>query len=177
VELDGLKSLTIINIKNTILMAGILFTDRERVLVGFNEKKKFISGIGGKMLEDEPAWQCALREMVEELFEIKCSLILNETLLNVLKFDNVIGSKDYTLFIMSFQDLQKILDVVVFFKFESPVYKKLPENLGDLLLKRIHYSKAEISQLFLLPFQVNLRIDNNLELDIKRFKVFNLINE
>ena len=52
-------------------MAGIMFTDGKLVLAGYNSKHLFISGIGGKIKENETPILTAVRETVEELFELE----------------------------------------------------------------------------------------------------------
>ena len=52
-------------------MAGIMFTDKNSVLAGYSSHKLAITGIGGKKKGDETAIQTAIRETVEELFELE----------------------------------------------------------------------------------------------------------
>ena len=53
-------------------MSGVIFINElnTTVLCGYNIKINRISGIGGKALENEDLNKTAIREMLEELFEL-----------------------------------------------------------------------------------------------------------
>lgn len=152
-------------------MAGIFFSDGNLFLCGWSEHKKKITGIGGKKENNELPYETALRETLEELFEfhnIPFELI-NE--LNAsLRFDNVLSSKSYTNFIMSFHDLLLILNIINKYNLQSKVYKKLPRNLNELIHERqILNNNIEFSKLYFFPLKENPDFDFSLNLDISRY--------
>jgi hypothetical protein len=93
-------------------MAGILFTNKTLVLAGFSDKSRLVTGIGGKKKRGEFPCQTAVRETLEELFDIVVEQSLLDTLCGMLVFDECIGTPSYTTFVMTFRDLKLILDVV-----------------------------------------------------------------
>ena len=52
-------------------MAGIMFTNGSLVLSGYSQHKNKLTGIGGKKENNELPYETALRETMEELFELK----------------------------------------------------------------------------------------------------------
>ena len=54
--------------------SGVLFTNQTNVLAGYNIKINAISGIGGKPVDTEDPDVTAIREMLEELFELNSNL-------------------------------------------------------------------------------------------------------
>ena len=151
-------------------MAGIFFTDGKIFLCGFSQYKNKITGIGGKKQNNELPYETALRETLEEIFEFDNIPfeLLNE--LNAsLTFNNIIGSKKYTNFIMSLHDLELILNIVNKYHLKSRVYKTLPKNLGELIYQREYVNNIEISKLYFFPLKENPNFDFSLNLDISRY--------
>jgi len=152
-------------------MAGILFTDGKMVLGGYNNHSFYITGIGGKKKGNELPYQTAVREMVEELFEIE---EIPEDLLthleNILNFDTLIGSKYYDTFVMSFDVLKKITGVVNQFSVKSKVYDTIPESIMELIFMRKQVENAEFTHLVLVPCMYNVALDKNYMSDIYAFK-------
>jgi hypothetical protein len=152
-------------------MAGILFTDGKLVLAGFNHHRFCITGIGGKKKDNETPVQTAVREMLEELFELDgVPDSLKKTIMNVLTFDNVMSNQTYTVFIMNFNDLQRVCREVFATNCPSKVYDEIPLTISDLLLKRKILRDSEFSHLSLLPCVYNISLDQNLLSDIYFFK-------
>lgn len=153
-------------------MAGILFTNDKLVLAGYSQHKKQITGIGGKQKDNELPYQTAIRETLEELFEF---VEIPEDLINEISASivlvNIIGSKSYSVFILSFFDLQNIIDIVnKYSNLESNVYRKIPKNISDLLLNRQSYKDAELKHLVLIPVCEYIEIEKYFMNDIKVFK-------
>uniref|UniRef100_A0A6C0B2X9 Uncharacterized protein n=1 Tax=viral metagenome TaxID=1070528 RepID=A0A6C0B2X9_9ZZZZ len=153
-------------------MAGIMFTDGKFVLAGYNPMKFHISGIGGKIEEGETAIHTAIRETLEELFELETipedlTAILYETL----TFDTVFSSNGYTNFIMDFRyDLEVIFNAISKFDVRSRVYSTIPQTLEQLLMTRIVVPEAELSHLMLIPCIYNIGFDMSFINDIYTFK-------
>ena len=152
-------------------MAGIMFTDGKLVLCGYSQHKSQITGIGGKAHENEQLVETAIRETIEELFEFE---VIPEALLRYLKtclsFDHVIGIPAYTVFVMSFTDLQKILDILKMFVLKSDVYSEIPTNLSEMIFNRKVNFSSELSHLILLPCADKIKLESNLLNDIYVFK-------
>jgi len=133
-------------------MAGILFTDGKLVLAGYDLNKKSITGIGGKKQGLEFPFQTGLRETIEEIFELEhLSPNVLRYIEQELVFDRCICYKEYTTFIMSFHDLEKIMKQIVLYNLKSKVYPVLPETLSDLILKRKPHPNAELKWIILVP--------------------------
>ena len=152
-------------------MAGIFFTDGNLFLCGYSQHKNKITGIGGKKQNNELPYETALRETLEEMFEFHNIPfeLLNE--LNAsLRFDNILSSKKYTNFIMSFHDLQLILNIINKYNLKSRVYKTLPKNFNELIYQREFVNNnIEISKLYFFPLKENPDFDFSLNLDILRY--------
>jgi hypothetical protein len=134
--------------------AGILFTDKINVLAGFQPNKRIpkITGIGGTRNGSEPLLDCALRECIEELYDIN---VIPAKLF--LKLKELFHEKQFFItgwyinYVFSFEDLRLILKIVKRYKLLSPVYDILPTTIEELLLKRKHSSTAEIQSIVFLP--------------------------
>jgi hypothetical protein len=153
-------------------MAGIMFTDNNSVLGGYNSHTLAITGIGGKKKGDETSIQTAIRETVEELFEFEeIPNELLEFLFNNLTFNTVFSRGGYSTYVMDFQyDLEVMLDSIHRYSLKSRVYDPLPQTLADLLLKRKNDINAEFSHLVLLPFARTIDIAGCFINDIRHLK-------
>jgi hypothetical protein len=136
-------------------MAGILFTDDKFVLAGYNPHKRAITGIGGKAKHNETPTQTAMRETIEELFELEeIPETLTRLLNNAIVFDNMMTRGGYTVFIMSFGDLDIILRTLhMVTNLKSNVYDVLPNNLNELIMNRKVNPNAELSHILLMPYE------------------------
>jgi 8-oxo-dGTP pyrophosphatase MutT (NUDIX family) len=149
-------------------MAGIIFTDGKLVLAGYNSKHLFISGIGGKIKENETPIITAVRETVEELFELEeIPGTLFDRLYEKLTFDRLFFKSEYTTFIMTFNDLKSIFKVLGEFDLKSRVYDKIPTSLEELLMTR---KGGELSHILLIPCVDNIVLDKLFIGDIQTFK-------
>jgi hypothetical protein len=152
-------------------MAGILFADDRFILAGYNPFKLAITGIGGKKEGDELPTQTAVRETLEELFELETiPEYVFQTIWKHLRFDNVLYSNGYTVFIMDFDALHSIITTVKVSKLKSKVYDKLPANLSELILMRKSYKNAELSHILLLPREEIFQLDRFFMKDISHLK-------
>ena len=156
-------------------MAGILFTDGKFVLAGYSQHKSAITGIGGKAKIGETPTQTAVRETLEELFEFEeIPETLPRLLHAVLTFDNMMIRSGYSIFIMTFNDLDLIFRTMMFVSnLKSKVYDVVPTNLNQLLMDRKIIPDAEFSHLLLLPYKNGITIDKSLVNDIIHLKTMN----
>lgn len=149
-----------------------MFTDGKHVLAGYNPRTMKISGIGGKAKEGEMRIYTAIRETVEELFELEdIPQELTAILYNNLTFDTLFVRGDYTTFIMDFRyDLEIIFNAISKFDVRSRVYSTIPHTLEQLLMTRIVAPEVEISHLMLLPCVYNIDLSECFLDDIYSFK-------
>jgi hypothetical protein len=153
--------------------AGAIFTNGTHILAGYqpNKKRPFISGIGGKMEPAETFIETAIRETIEEVLGVNVvPPKLIHDVINSVKWKRLIQNDGYAIVVYTFEDLFNILKICVVHIKNSPIYKKIPTNLEELLFKRIPLKRSEISQLCLLPVVKHLCsspfVDNNLLKDI-----------
>ena len=149
--------------------AGSVFTNGTHILAAQQPLKKspMISGIGGSREDGETVMITAIRETLEELFDIKnVSKRLIDSIIESVPPKRVIKNGSYVFGIYDFNNLTRMLEIVKRFGVKSPLYKKFPETLSDLIFTRIISSSAELSHLALLPLVPNLKIDKNLLEDI-----------
>jgi len=152
--------------------AGCLFTDGKHVLAGYQPHKKnpTITGIGGTCKEGEEPFNTAIREMLEELFELEKipSHLLDEIKLLIPRKKLVLDN--YTMFAYSFEDLHLIMHIICKHNCKSPVYDELPITLLDLISDRKWYSRRqEITDLALIPLVSNINIDKAFINDVNSY--------
>ena len=137
--------------------AGCVFTDGGLILGGYQPYKKqpFISGIGGAREGGENYLETALRETVEELFDIRESDIPSNLISALVEHfipRKVIQNGSYVMLVYNFKDLDKFLGICKSYKVVSPLYAKFPTTLDSLLFTRSsRKGSPEISQLAILP--------------------------
>jgi len=164
----------------TFKAAGSFFTDGKNVLAGFqpNKPDATITGIGGKRENNETYLQTAIRETVEELFDMESvpfNLIqeIELTLVPQQVFQN--GSYIYVVY--SFKDLEKLLKIVKKYQIKSRVYEAPPLTVSSLVLERLQSVSAEIQRLMLIPISKRLpqpgSISSDLLQDITMYQSFN----
>ncbi len=148
--------------RTDFLAAGCIFTDGNLILAGYQPTKlaPIISGLGGKREGDEFLEETAIRETVEELFEIKT---LPSGLVQRIERDcvprKILQNGAYGIIVYNFKDLDKILRICSSYKIVSPLYTKFPRTLDQLLFGRLQGSLAEVTHLALLPFVSEQVID------------------
>jgi negative regulator of genetic competence, sporulation and motility len=145
--------------------AGCLFTNNVHVLGAWQKKTKCISGIGGKRERSETHIHAALRELIEELFEVNPPETLLYTLQDVVKPKKVFLTDSYVTVVYSFQDLEMILTFAKFYCKQSLLYHTFPTTYMNLITDRKNVS-SEIGQLVLLPFEKELYINSGFVKDI-----------
>ena len=123
-------------------MAGCLFTNGTHVLAGYQGT---INGIGGKAEEGEEPQATALRETMEEIFGI--SFDIEKIRLTTQK---IIVKKEYTIFVYTFDDLEKMCSILKEGQAVSPMYSEIPTTVWDLITKRLP-NDSEVRSLCILP--------------------------
>lgn len=124
--------------------AGCVFTDGKLILAGYQPRKRnpFISGIGGKKEKEETYMQTAIRETIEELFEIyfedgKIPIECINKIIESVKPLNIIKNGSYIIVLYTFDELSHILKIIKKYKIDiSKMYSKYPENVIDLIFNR-----------------------------------------
>ena len=151
--------------------AGILFTNGTHILCGYqpNKKNAIISGFGGKIKDNETLIITAIRETLEELFNINPSSDLLLYLENILKTRYSSFNKNYHIIKLSFSDLFKIIKILASWDYISPLYDTWPINIRELLFNRKTMHTIEVSHLCILPYKQNLKIDQYFIDDINLF--------
>jgi hypothetical protein len=154
-------------IENGYIGAGCLFTNHNHVLAGYHHRKSipFIGGFGGKKEKNEVYEESAIREMVEELFNVtnvSFTLIINIKKIIPLK---TLHHNNYYILVYTFDDLLTILTECKKFV-KSDLYEKMPDTVETLIFDRLYNEKSEISTLCLLPKSKFLKIEKDFILDI-----------
>jgi len=156
--------------------AGILFLEGPVALAGIQKHRLVIngklnaklSGFGGRKEEGDIDWvHTAYRETLEELFDIEnVPIRLINELRAVIPYREHIQSGSYFNLRLTFTDLKTLLFITVKHIKTSPLYKKMPLTLDDLILKRAPQAASEIGSLALVPvFQV-CEIDGDFAQDL-----------
>lgn len=154
------------------MAAGCIFTDGKYILAalqGGNEnEKEFISGFGGKSLENEGKIDTAIRETLEELFHVEN---IPHEIVRAISIESMpqkyISNNGYDILVYRFDDLYDWGLILSGFAFQSPLYDIIPLTVPEFLFKRKCVDGAEIKQLCLLPLQNDLTIHANFVEDIR----------
>lgn len=149
--------------------AGCLFTDGIYVLAGLQVKNgnRLLSGFGGGGLADEDVIHTALREMVEELFEIyDIPEVIEEIFIHFIP-RRFVDNDSYTILVYDFEDLLDFCKVLKGNHLTSPVYEIFPTSLEELMFKRYPGESTEIQRLALLPFDSEMILDKHFLKDIE----------
>jgi hypothetical protein len=154
---------------DTYTGAGCIFTNNTLILAGYQPYKKipYISGIGGEKQKDETYIITVIRELIEELFDIKdlSSNIFNELSYKFPKPIHIQYTNRYVNCIFTFDQLIQILDILSSLHINSKLYPIFPKNVSELLFCRT-IREGEISHLCLLPVIPDLTIDEEFNNDI-----------
>ena len=136
--------------------AGCVFTDGKIILAGYQPRKRVptISGIGGKKEDGETYMDTAIRETVEELFDIKvASQLINE--LKTIIPEKIVQNGSYIIAVYTFMNLEDMLKHMKSKGITSKLYNKMPVSLMELIFNRKLVENPaenpEISHLALLP--------------------------
>jgi hypothetical protein len=134
--------------------AGVLITNGTYVLGGVQQCDKGlgISGIGGSRMDEESYMQTALREMLEELFDI-VDVPQNYVVLLEKKFKptHIFQVKSYISVVYTFTQLESMLKLFVKLGIKSRLYQEQPLKLYELVLYRFPCKQCEIHNLQFLP--------------------------
>jgi hypothetical protein len=118
--------------------AGILFTSHNTVLVGYkivNDNWQ-ISGFGGKRNEDETYYQTAIRETLEELYEVPITNEMIDYVVRRLEYTKVVNNNGYILIICKLSKITEFMLAAVHFMFDTPLYETLPYSATALIGER-----------------------------------------
>jgi len=148
--------------------AGCVFTNETHILGGYQPNKDvpYISGFGGSRLEGETFERTAVREMIEELFDIEVTGEITEWILKMIRPSKTIKHTGYMILQYSFEQLDEIMKFLEPYGEDSGLYKVWPKNLGELIFKRSPKPSSEVSTLCILPFVKSLTIDEQFKKDI-----------
>jgi len=133
--------------------SGCIFTDENHYLAGYqpNKKNPMISGIGGSKEEGETYIITAIREAIEELFEVNVKReIINDIQMYIMP-RRIIKNGSYVIVKYSFEDLQYMMKIIRSHRIVSPLYDKIPINILELIFNRKIDKSSEISHLAILP--------------------------
>jgi hypothetical protein len=143
--------------------AGCIFTNKILILAGYQPTKStpHISGFGGKRKAKESFMHTALRETLEELFDIKnVPEHLIESIQMLVPPESVMVQGEYIVLIYSFRDLSEILTLVRQYISNLDLYPRgFPTNVHELVMGRIIHPESEISHLCILPAVKHLKLD------------------
>lgn len=133
--------------------AGVLFTDAHHALAGVQARMTppCLSGLGGKREATDVDWfDTAWREVIEELLEVRdVGRVLRRLRTSLPPRETNHGG--YVVLSCSFQDLQTFLGICRSEGLVSPLYKRIPTHVMDLIQARTPGS--EIGSLALLPLR------------------------
>lgn len=157
--------------------AGVLFLEGPAALAGIQKHRLVaegklnakLSGFGGRKEEGDIDWvHTAYRETIEELFDVETVpfALINELRASI-PYREHIQSGSYFNLRLTFKDLKKLLLITVKHISVSPLYKKMPLTLDDLIFKRSPQTTSEIGAIAIVPvFQV-CEIDSDFTEDLQ----------
>ncbi|NDB82391.1 MAG: hypothetical protein EB127_06570 [Alphaproteobacteria bacterium] len=159
--------------------AGILFANSTVALAGVQKHRRLadmggigtLSGLGGRRESTDIDWcHTAWREVIEELYnetDIPTTLIMDLRKKIPVRTEPTYYN-EYVMFRLTFEDLEYMLRICAKPKYgiHSVLYEKLPENLSDLIIKRLPVYDTEIGALSLLPCAHPVQISEEFMTDI-----------
>jgi hypothetical protein len=152
--------------------AGIFFSDERHVLSAYQKKNGnlIVSGLGGKQEPtDATIYYTAIRETLEELYDIKPSDGLINRIIHAIHPTMTIQAEHYTTFYMSFEQLARIMHIVAD-ETQSPIYRQMPHTIHELISNRRSLPTSEVSSLALQPMESTAVQDKEFMHDIESFK-------
>ena len=149
--------------------AGCLFIQHELALVGYSNKYKYFSGLGGKLIQDESHEYAAFRETLEELFEIKPPPSLIEDCIKQFSKNPYHIQDKYYFKILSFDDYTLMAQLLDKYTISSILYPCIPKNFLRLMMERnTDIQIGEIGELKVIRYkQPNKNVDINFMNDCK----------
>lgn len=148
--------------------AGILFQDGNQFLSGWNPSLDSWSGFGGKRHGVETSIETAIRETVEEIFQVNPSKEDTSTLEEQLSPFDFKMNGDYVVFFMNVSSLFQISLFLEKKGYRSPLYDSFPTTVTDFIEKRKlpEQHDYEISHLCLLKADFVGKIDRYFQSDL-----------
>ena len=151
--------------------AGCLFTDGKVSLAGYNHKKRFIGGFGGKReLSDADYLDTAFRETIEELleWEVDADMLHKVRICMPKPLKEVYNNKySYVTIVYTFDTLKMFLGILDKMRIISKMYQKFPTTLEQLILGRYPLLNAEITTIGVMPVAPRAIIDNTYRADLR----------
>jgi hypothetical protein len=155
--------------------AGILFISNNTALIGYKiiNESWIVSGFGGKKEEGELYYQTAIRETLEELYEVPITKEVIEYVANRINVKKIVNNDGYVLMICETKQINKFILAGIHFVFDSLMYDSLPYSVLSLIGKRNEISDSEYPFIGFLPMSMilsdssPLKIDPNLISDMK----------
>jgi hypothetical protein len=133
--------------------AGCLFTDGKYVLGGVQRKKRVVSGLGGSRKTGETYIQTALRELVEELFEVYDLCVSAYDEMALILVTKTLFDDGYINLVYSFKDLEQFLHIL--YKYDAclktELYATFPLSVNELIYGRTLNNSSEVAHLMLCP--------------------------
>ncbi len=129
--------------------AGCLFTDKQSFLAGFQRKQQKWTSFGGKKYYGETPFMTAIREVVEEIFELRLSQQTLAILICTLPFSFQHHDDNYVYYIYNFDVIFQIADILQSEGYQSPLYDSWPCSLRELLYNRKENITSEMERLAL----------------------------
>lgn len=154
--------------------AGCFFTDEKLVLCGYqaNKKNPSISGFGGKKNESDKTYiDTAIRETLEELFDIIPDKQIIKYIILKIIHKKIIVQNNYYMLVYTLDDLELILDILIQKEITSKLYDVMPRTISELIFKRKINEISEISHLCLLPNINKINIHHDFVQDINSFQL------
>lgn len=137
----------------TYMGAGIIFTNGDLILCGYEPNKKVpaIYGLGGKRENfDETFYHTAFRETFEELFGEGLPRGMTELIVSSNPPKKIIKKDGYIMLLYNFDDLTNILKIASDY-IKPKFYEKIPKTIEELLLKRNCKISTEMTHLCVVP--------------------------
>lgn len=127
--------------------AGCLFTDGDTFLAGFQRKQQRWTSFGGKKYHGETPFMTAIREVIEELFEVSITQTTLTKLLCSIHFSFQHRDDTYVYYIYSYNTIFEIIDILYEDGYETPLYEKWPTSLLELIEKRKSNDVSEMEKI------------------------------
>ena len=124
--------------------AGFLFIEHGRFLAGFQKKTQRWTGFGGKKKCEETSEACALRETIEELFEVSLKKEDLETFLLFLNLPIPQYKGSYVYYVFTPNAILEISYLLEKNGYKSPLYIKMPRTLDEFIDTRWCTTNAEM---------------------------------
>ena len=140
------------SIIDSFTAAGCVFTNQTHILGGYQPNKDipYISGFGGSRLEGETFERTAVREMIEELFDIEVTGEMIEWIIKMITPSRTIKHTGYMILQYSFEQLDEIMKFLEPYGEDSGLYKVWPKGLLNphpRLVPSVFYPLLRVSPL------------------------------